>query len=92
VAVASVVRRVQWQGTGAKADLIRLSSDGNAANVRAWRRVAGRGIESHALASSSSSLRSMVRTYGAVRTTVSTSMKIATAAAVPKSPPAIPSR
>ena len=35
---------------------------------------------------------SIIRTYGAVRTTVSTSMKMATAAAVPKSPLPMPSR
>ena len=39
----------------------------------------------------SSSWRNMIRTYGAVSTTVSASMNIAAAAAVPKSPPLMPS-
>ena len=45
-----------------------------------------------AISGQSSSFLSMMRTYGAVSSTVSASMNIATAAAVPKSPPPIPSR
>ena len=35
---------VRWQGAGALADLIRLSSDGNAASVRSARRIAGQEL------------------------------------------------